>query len=84
MPLHFHDLDVISEISGIRSALIVPCNMCPAVTVAEREKKPFLQLFKSLLKSEPFEKYLIELKQQLKEKGVNSKIFRSYLYHQLW
>ncbi len=82
MPLHFNDLDVISEISGIRSALIVPCNMCPAITVAEREKKPFMQLFKSLVKSAPFENYLKELQDKLKTKGVKTKIFRSYSYHQ--
>lgn len=82
MPLHFNDLDVISETKGISSALIVPCNMCPAVTVATREKKPFMQLFKSWLKSAPFEKYLKELQHQLKEYGVKTKIFRSYFYHQ--
>ena len=44
----FNVLDVISETAGLNSALIVPCNMCPAVTVAVRERKPFIQL-KSLL-----------------------------------
>ena len=82
MPLHFNDLDVLSETKGISSALIVPCNMCPAVTVAVREKKPFLQLLRSLLKSAPFEKYVKELQGRLKENGVRTKIFRSYLYHQ--
>jgi len=38
MPIHFNDLDVISEVAGLSSVLIVPCNMCPAVTVAVREK----------------------------------------------
>lgn len=41
MPIHFNDLDVVSEVAGLSSALIVPCNMCPAVTVAVREKKTF-------------------------------------------
>jgi len=36
MPIHFNDLDVVSEVAGLSSALIVPCNMCPAVTVAEK------------------------------------------------
>lgn len=39
MPLHFSDLDIISEVAGISSALIVPCNMCPAITVAVQERK---------------------------------------------
>ena len=38
MPIHFNDLDLVSEVAGLRSVLIVPCNMCPAATVAIREK----------------------------------------------
>ncbi len=77
MPIHFNDLDVVSEVAGLSSALIVPCNMCPAVTVAVREKKPFMQFFRSFLKSPPFERYIREMQSRLKEKGVNSKIFKS-------
>ena len=42
MPIHFDDLDVISEVEGSSTALIVPCNMCPAATVAVRQKKHFM------------------------------------------
>ena len=66
MPIHFDDLDVVSEAAGLNSALIVPCNMCPAVTVAVRERKPFMQLFRSFLKSVPFEQYLTALRSRLK------------------
>jgi len=55
MPIHFNDLPVVSEVAGLSSALIVPCNMCPAATVAVREKKPFMQFFRNILKSPPFE-----------------------------
>ena len=82
MPIHFNDLDVVSEVAGLSSALIVPCNMCPAVTVAVRERKPFMQLFRSFLKSAPFEQYLRALQSRLSEKGVKTKVFRSSLYHQ--
>lgn len=82
MPIHFNDLDVVSEVAGLSSALIVPCNMCPATTVAVREKKPFMQFFRSPLKSPPFEQYIRELQSRLKERGVNTKIFRSNFYHQ--
>ena len=82
MPIHFNDIDVVSEVAGLNSALIVPCNMCPAVTVAVRENKPFMQLFKSFLKSAPFEKYMKALQSKLKENGVNAKVFKSILYHQ--
>ncbi|CAB1065137.1 hypothetical protein D1BOALGB6SA_9934 [Olavius sp. associated proteobacterium Delta 1] len=82
MPIHFNDLDVVSEVAGLSSALIVPCNMCPAVTVAVRERKPFMQLFRSFLKSAPFEQYLKVLQSRLRENGVNTKVFKSTLYHQ--
>ena len=82
MPIHFEDLDVVSEVAGLNSILIVPCNMCPAVTVAVREEKPFLQLFKSILKSAPFDRYLQNLRSRLSEKGVKTEVFKSIPYHQ--
>ena len=80
MPLQLNDLVVVSEVQGLSSALIIPCNMCPAVTVAVREKKPFMQLFRSILKSAPFEQYIRALQSRLKEKGVKTKVFKSRLY----
>ena len=82
MPLHFEDLDVVSEAKGSKSALIVPCNMCPAATVADRENKPFLRIFKDFLKSAPFEEYIYTLQDRLMDQGVRSKVFKSNLPHQ--
>lgn len=73
MPLHLEDIDIISEIEGISSALIVPCNMCASATVAVREEKPFIQLFRNFLKSAPFEQHIRTLQSQLREKGVKTK-----------
>jgi hypothetical protein len=56
--------------------------MCPAVTVAVKEKQPFMRLFRSLVKSAPFEQYIRALQTQLKERGVNTEVFKSNLYHQ--
>lgn len=82
MPIHFRDLDLDSEVAGLSSALIVPCNMCPAVAVAVREEKPFIQFFRSFLKSAPFERYIRTLQSRLDKKGINTKVFKSYLPHQ--
>jgi hypothetical protein len=82
MPIHFNDLDVVSEVAGLKSALIVPCNMCPGVTVAVREGKPFLQLFKNFLKCAPFEQYIVDIQARLKERGLNTKVFKSNIPHQ--
>ena len=82
MPIHFEDLDVVSEVAGLKSALIVPCNMCPGVTVAVKNEKPFLQLFRNFLKCAPFEQYIIDMQSRLKQKGVDTKVFRSHIPHQ--
>jgi hypothetical protein len=82
MPIHLEDLDVVSEVEGLSSALIVPCNLCPAVTVAVRENKPFIQFFRSLLKLVPFEQYIRALQARLREEGVETKVFKSNLCHQ--
>ena len=82
MPIHFNDLDVVSEVAGLSSALIVPCYMCPAVTVAVRENKPFIQFFRNLLKSAPFDDYLTALQTRLKEHGVRTEVFKSAPSHE--
>ena len=80
MPIHFHDVDLTAEISGLKSALIVPCVMCPAVTVSIREQKPLMRFFRSPFKSVPFEQYLEALQIRLLEHGVVSDVFNSRLY----
>jgi hypothetical protein len=82
MPIHLDDLDVVSEVAGLSSALIVPCNMCPAITVAVKEKQPFMQFFRSFLKSAPFERHIRALQSRLREKGVTTEVFKSNLIHQ--
>ena len=82
MPIHLNDLDVISEVEEMSSALIVPCNMCPAVTVAVREEKPFIEFFRSFFKSAPFEQHIKALQSRLRGKGVNTEVFKSNLPHQ--
>jgi hypothetical protein len=82
MPIHFEDLDVVSQLDGVRSALIVPCNLCPAATVAVREQRPFMQFFRSFFASAPFDQYIKTLQFRMAEKGVKTQVFRSRLYHQ--
>ncbi len=82
MPVQLNDLDVVPEVQGLNSALIVPCNMCPAVTVAVRENKPFLQFFRSFLKSVPFAEHIRRLQSRLRDHGVDTKVFKCSLPHQ--
>ena len=82
MPIHFKYVDVVSKVEGLSSALIVPCIFCPAVTLSVRENTPFMQFFRSPLKPIPLKQYLDDLQSRLREKGVHTDVFESYLYHQ--
>jgi len=82
MPIHLEDVNVASDIAGPSSALIIPCYMCPAVTVAVREKQPFIQLFSHFLKSPPFERYIETLQSRLKDNGIRTAVFKSNFIHQ--
>jgi hypothetical protein len=82
MPIHLDDLDVSSQVAGLRSALIVPCNMCPAVTVAVKEGEPLIRFFRNFLKSAPFERHIRKLQSRLEEEGLETAVFRSDIPHQ--
>ena len=82
MPIHLNDMDVASAIEDQSSTLIIPCYMCPAVTVSVRENKPFIQLLSHFLKSQPFEQYIKNIQSVLKERGVESTVFKSRFVHQ--
>lgn len=82
MPLHLDDLDVVSEARGLSSVLIVPCNMCPGITVAVNENRPFMQLFRNPFRSAPLRDHIRKLQSRLRQVGVRADVFRSDLYHQ--
>ncbi|MFC1809145.1 hypothetical protein ACFL3D_03380 [Candidatus Omnitrophota bacterium] len=84
MPIHLNDCDIMSEVEGLSSAVIVACNMCAGASMAMRERKPFLQLFRSFLTSPPLERHIRGLQSRLKEKGVTTQWFRGGLVQQFF
>ncbi len=84
MPIHLNELDVVSEVEELDSVLIVACNMCAGASLAMKENKPFLQFFRSLLKSPPLERYMKSLKLRLSEKGLKTQWFRGGIIQQFF
>ena len=84
MPIHLNEIDVVPEVEGLDSALIVACNMCAGASLAMRDNKPFLQFFRSLLKSPPLERYIGRLKSQLSKKGVKTEKFKGGVIQQFF
>ncbi len=75
MPLYLNDVDVMSEVEGAKSVLIVPCRMCPATSLAVRNNRPFFELFKTFLRSPPLEEHIKTLQSRLEERHLNTGVY---------
>src|SRR6266540_2478813 len=82
MPFHLKDRDISSDIATVHSVLIVPCRFCPAASLAVRERKPYIELFRKLLRTPSYESYIQVLKSRLESEGIRTGVFDSKLPHQ--
>ena len=82
MPFYLKERDILPQVAGLQSVLIVPCRFCPAASLAVREKKPYIELFRKFLKTEAYESFIQALKRRLEDQGIKTSVFRSRLPHQ--
>jgi hypothetical protein len=78
MPLHLKPVDVSGDLENIGSVLIVSCPVCPPVSLAIQRNSPFIDFFKSGLKTGAFEDHIKELRQTLGQRGVRTDVFSIY------
>lgn len=78
MPLHLEPLDVSVDLENISSVLIVSCPVCPPVSLAIQKGSPFIEFFKSGLKTGAFEDYIKEIREPLEQRGVRTGVFSIY------
>ena len=83
MPIYLKDVDVVPEVAKFQSALIVVCRFCPAASAAVRNDKPYIEFFRRLLKTEPYEKLIDNMHARLKKEGLETSVFRGNLLNYL-
>ena len=81
MPFLLKDRNISYDTSDVDSVLIVPCRFCPAASLAVREKKPYLELFRTFLRTPAYEHHIKERKSQLEQVGIKASVFDSKLPH---
>ena len=82
MPFHLKDRDISSDIAALRSVLIVPCRFCPAASLAVREQKPYIELFRSFLRTAAYESHIQRLQSRLEGQRIRTRVFDSkWLHH---
>lgn len=82
MPVYLDETDVVTEVAGFKSVLIVPCRFCPAATLAVKNNKPYIELFRRFLKTASYERFIETMKRSLENRGIKTSVFRSRLLHQ--
>lgn len=78
MPLHMTPLDVSGDLEDAGSVLIVSCPVCPPVSLAIQRNSPFIDFFKSGIKTRAFEDYIEEIREPLEQRGVRTGVFSTY------
>ena len=81
MPFYLKESDILPRVTGLQSVLIVPCHFCPAASLAVREKKPYIELFRKFLRTEAYESFIKTLKRRLKDEGIKTTVFDSKMPH---
>ena len=82
MPFYLKARNVSADIAGLESVLIVPCRFCPAASFAVREGKPYIEPFRTFLRTPAYESHIHALKTDLESRGIKTGEFDSKLPHQ--
>lgn len=83
MPFYLNETDVVPEVAKFKSALIVLCRFCPAVSLAVRKQTPYIELFRRFLKTEPFEQLINSMQSRLEKEGVKTSVLKGNLLNYL-
>lgn len=78
MPLHLEPVDVSVDLENVRSVLIVSCPVCPPVSLAIQKGTPFIDIFKSGIKTPAFEDHIQNIREPLERRGVRTGVFSVY------
>ncbi len=79
MPFCLKDRDFSPDLAGVDSVLIVPCRFCPAASLAVRERKPYIELFRRFLRTGAYEQYIQACKSRLESQGIRTGVYDSKL-----
>jgi hypothetical protein len=75
MPINLELKDVSADLGGISSALIAYCPVCPQISLAMQTDSPWIELFKSGLKTGALENHIEDMRDSLEQRGIQTGVF---------
>lgn len=79
MPLYLEPSDIDEKITKFSSVLIVPCRICPAMSLAVAENGPYIQFFTRFLTTPAYARTIAEMRAQMAAKGIQTGVYQSDL-----
>ena len=78
MPMYLEPVGDLSLLHGYKSVLIVVCPMCPAVSLAIQQRKPYMEFLRHLFGTGALKEHVAALQDDLKRHGIRTGYFTSY------
>ena len=72
MPINLEPIDVSGDLEDVNSVLIVLCPVCPQFSLAMRKDSPWIEFFKSGVKTGALEDHIREIRDPLEKRGVEN------------
>ena len=82
MPFRLDTKDVVPEVDGLESVLIVPCRFCPAASMAVKTNEPYIEFPRKFLTTASYERLIESMRRSFEERGIKTSVFKSNLLHQ--
>lgn len=82
MPFFLEEKDVVSEVAGCKSVLIVPCRFCPAASAAVASDEPYIEFPRRGFATASYERQVEATRAALEERGIETGVFKAHVAHQ--
>jgi len=79
MPINLEPTDVSGVLDGAKSVLIVLCPVCPQFSLAMQTDSPWIEFFKTGLKTGALEEYVENVRNELGNQGIRTGVFTTRL-----
>ena len=76
MPFYLEESDnLLSQMEGVQSVLVVPCRFCPAASLAVKKNATYLEPFRRLLRTPAYDSFVRDLVRRLEGRGIRTSVF---------
>ena len=77
MPFILEAKDILPEVAGFETVLIVPCRFCPAASMAVKSDEAYIEFPRRALKTASYERQISEMKEDFVQHGITTEVLKA-------